>query len=368
MKISSDFLFEIALTCAKGIGPVKAKQLIKFCGNAEAVFNEKSNVLQRIRHIGPISSKSFRTDLLKKAEKEILFVENNNIKVLYYQDPQYPIRLQSIEDAPVILYYKGTSAYQLDRCISIVGTRTPSKMGVENTKSLVKECKGLNASVISGLAYGIDTIAHQTCVENGIPTIGVLGHGLDRIYPNTNAGLAAQMIENGGLLTEFPSGTKPDRENFPSRNRIIAALSDALVVVESGISGGSMISAEFANNYNKDVFAFPGRVQDVKAKGTNLLIKSHKAALMESIKDICYVMRWDRAENTSARQLQLNLNLNSDERSIFKLLNKQEITHLEELIETCGFSLNLMATTLLTLELKGVAKALPGNRYTLEHN
>jgi DNA processing protein len=290
-------LHAIALTMVPGIGPKLAKTLISYCGSPKAVFNEKNSKLTKIPGIGATLVQALKkSEHLKTAEKELQFVNDKNIQILPYYDASYPRRLKQVEDSPSLLYYKGSECLNPDRVVAIVGTRTPSDNGIINCERLVEELKPFNVQVISGLAYGIDSTAHKCCVQCSIPTIGIPGHGLDRIYPAKNKMLLQKMLDNGGILSQFPSGTKPDREHFPMRNKVIAAMADVVVVVESKRSGGSMITATFANDYFKDVFAFPGRIQDENAEGCNKLIKEHRAHLLESAKDISYIMRWEELD------------------------------------------------------------------------
>lgn len=360
-----DLLHIIALTKVKGIGSILAKQLIAYCGNAESVFKSKANVLAKIPQVGEIKARLIvNAKPWEEAENEIKFIESKGINPLFYLDEDYPRRLIHYDDSPILLYYSGNSDLNAHRTVGIVGTRTPSTYGQIMCEKIVEGLKQYQASIVSGMAYGIDSVAHRKSVEMSIPTIGVLGHGLDRLYPQSNINLSQKMLDNGGLLTEFPSGTNPDRENFPMRNRIIAALSDAVVVVESKIRGGSIITAEFANAYNKDVFAVPGKIDDVKSAGCNRLIKSHKAALIESAEDIGYVMRWEKQDNQQV-QGQLFLDLSPKEKSIVDLLRQKKEINIDKLHHLLEIPISELSGILLNMEFNGLIRTLPGKKYIL---
>jgi DNA processing protein len=290
--------YQIGLTLIEGIGDVNAKSLLAYCGSAAEVFKQKEAQLLKIPGIGSIWAKSIvnSKDVLKRAEEEIKFIEKYNIEPIFFTDENYPARLKYCSDSPVLLYYKGTADLNREKIIAVVGTRKPSEYGKEKTQEFVAELKGTGAIIISGLAYGVDVLAHKTALENGLDTVGVVAHGLDRIYPQLHDKVAKRMVGQGGILTDFMSGTNPDAVNFPKRNRIVAGLCDALVVIESKRGGGSLITATIANSYNKDVFAFPGRAGDVLAEGCNGLIKQNRAVLIENAADLLYAMQWQEIE------------------------------------------------------------------------
>jgi DNA processing protein len=363
----SELLHKIAITQIPKVGPVLIKNLISYCGGLEAVFEEKKSNLEKIPGIGPIAAKNIsNADNTKRAEQEIKFIERNNIKPYFYLDDNYPHRLKHFPDAPTLLYYKGTDCLNSHRTVGIVGTRKPTEKGKIVCEQLVQGLQKYNTSIISGLAYGIDSCAHRQATQIGIPNIGVLGHGLDMIYPATNRKLASQMIENGGILSEFISGTKPDFTNFPQRNRVIAMLSDAIVVVESAKKGGSIISAEFGLQYHKDVFAIPGRVTDEMSSGCNKLIKQNRAALLESADDIGYIMNWEESSETNKnKQASLFVELSSEEQEIVSLLRKEKEMALDKLHYSTGIPLSNLSSILLNLEFSGIVKPLPGKKYIL---
>ncbi len=363
--MSETLLYTIALTLKKGIGPILTRQLIAYCGDAQRVFEKSESELAAIPNVGSHVASLFRDNkaVLEKAEKEIEETQKKGIMICSYLDENYPYRLKHIDDAPAILYYKGKIEMNPRRTIGIVGTRAPSDLGKAMTDKIVEEMKPYGVQVISGMAYGIDTQAHRASVINGVSTIGILGHGLDMIYPSSNRELALKMNKEGGLISEFPIGTTPEREHFPMRNRIIAAMSDAVIVIESKKKGGSMITAKLAMDYHKDVFAVPGRIGDEKSAGCNHLIKSHQAALIESATDIGYVMQWDKMDELQAQQPVLFYDLEGDEKKIVETLRKHDDLTLDKLHHLCAIPLSQLSGKLLNLEFQGIIICLPGKRY-----
>ncbi len=356
---------QIALLEVDGIGVTIARQLLDHFGSAKEIFNQPNNVLHSLKTVGSqlISAKS-NTSLFINAEKEITYCERNSIQVLSVSNDNYPKRLKQCSDAPIILYYKGSALLNNPKVISIVGTRSATSYGKEICNSIVKELSAHNALIVSGLAYGIDIQAHNASLTNRLETIGVLAHGLDRMYPREHASIANKMMEQGGLLTENRIGTNPDRENFPKRNRIVAGLSDATIVIESAIRGGSMITANIANNYNRDVFAIPGRIGDKQSEGCNHLIKINKAHLLQSVKDINYLLGWDL--KTTPRkdiQKQIFIDLNPQEKSIMATFLNETNISIDEIAIKAHLPMSVVSTQLLLLEFKGVIKQLPGKKY-----
>ena len=362
----SDLLYKIAVTKIPKAGPVLVRQIVACCGGVKEVFDTPKKELLRIPGVGKkITEFILNKTALKEGEKELEFIEKNEIKPLFYLDKDFPQRLIHYNDAPLMLYYKGSLNLNHPRTVGIVGTRKPSEQGKVICEELVEGLKEYDAAIISGLAYGIDITAHRKCIDLDIPTIGCLGHGLHMIYPSAHKKTARNMLSNGGLLTEFTSNEKPDAPHFPMRNRIIAGLSDALIVVETARKGGSMISAEMANTYNKDVFAVPGRLKDPDSQGCNLLIKSHKAQLIESAKDIAYIMRWNKGTSPKNQQKQLFVDLNPFEKKIIEALEIKESESIDALSYETGFTQSELAGFLLNLEFKGMVRSLPGKRYML---
>ncbi len=369
--LSNEVKYQIALTNLYGVGDVLAKGLIAYCGGAEAVFKSTKLQLEKTPGIGTVLAQNIinsRDKALLRAEEELLFIDKHHIQVLFFNNKNYPSRLKNCTDSPILLYYKGSADLNAERIVSIVGTRTPSVYGKEMTERLINDLTNAGILVISGLAYGIDVTAHKSCIDNQIETVGVLGHGLDRMYPATHATLAKKMTECGGLLTEFMSGTNPDRENFPKRNRIVAGICDALVIVESKKEGGSLITATIANSYNKDVFAYPGKANDQLSEGCNGLIKTNKAHLIESSADLFYIMNWNqesRVKNTPSKQIPLMINLSEDEQLLIKAFENKKQLHIDEICTATRFSVSKTSSYLLQLEFSNIVKSLPGKMYSV---
>ena len=365
--MSAELLYQIALTLVPNIGDVHAKALINYFGNAKAIFFASKKELESLEGIGTIRANSIKGFIdFNRAEEEIKFIEKYKITPLFLADTNYPQRLLNCYDCPSILYYKGNTNLNSSKIIAIVGTRNNSEYGKSVCEKLIEELAHEDIIIISGLAFGIDSIAHKASIKNEMKTIGVLAHGLDRVYPFQNASLAKQMITNGGLLTEFRSLTKPNRENFPSRNRIVAGISDAVIVVETGIKGGSLITAELGNSYNKDVFAFPGRTNDAKSEGCNFLIKNNKAALITSANDVLESMGWKKKKSSVAKkQKELFIELTDDEKIVVNILQLQEQIHIDELYIKSKLSSSAVAAALLMLEMQNVVTSLPGKIYKL---
>ena len=363
----NELLYQISLSLIPNIGDIHAKALITHFGNAKAIFSAGKKELEALDGIGTIRASSIKNfHDFKRAEDEICFIEKYKITPLFITDKNYPQRLLNCYDSPAMLYYKGNADLNSSKIIAIVGTRNNNEYGKNICEKLIEELAAEEVIVVSGLAFGIDSIAHKAAIKNQMKTIGVLAHGLDMVYPSQNAGLAKQMITNGGLLTEFRSQTKPDRQNFPSRNRIVAGISDAVIVIESGIKGGSLITAELGNSYNKDVFAFPGRANDTKSEGCNFLIKNNKAALVTSAKDILENMGWQKQKTISAKkQRELFIELTADEKIVVAVLQSQEQIHIDELYLKSKLNSSAVAQALLMLEMQGVVASLPGKIYKM---
>ena len=294
--MANDLLYQLALTEVPNIGCVQAKILIEHFHDAESIFKTKESGLKNIEGIGDIRARSIKsfTDF-SKAEEEIKFIEKYKIKPLFLTDKDYPKRLLNCYDSPTLLFYKGTADLNASKIIAVIGTRTHTEYAKQVTDKLIKGLASQNVLIVSGMAYGVDAIAHKAAIKNNLPTVGVLAHGLDQIYPSEHSNLAKDMMKHGGgLLTEYRSNTKPDKHNFPIRNRIVAGMSDAAIVIETGIKGGSMITAELANGYNKDVFAIPGKITDSKSAGCNYLIRNNKAILLTDVQELIELMGWGR--------------------------------------------------------------------------
>lgn len=359
-------LYQIGVTLLPNVGDITGKKLIAYCGSAEAVFKEKKNNLLKIPGITKVFLSKLKADgVLLRAEQELEFIRKYKIQPIYYTDKNYPERLKHCIDSPIMIYYKGVADLNASKTISIVGTRRISAYGKQVVKDLVKGLFANNVLIVSGLAYGVDTWAHKCALDNKLETIAVLGHGLDRIYPSANKVLAEKMINQGGLLTDFITGTKPDRENFPKRNRIVAGMSDATIVVESAKKGGALITADIANSYNRDVFSIPGRVGDKYSEGCNFLIKTNRAALIENASDILYLMGWEETKQKPAQQKKLFITLTDEEKILVDLLQTDQELGIDKLCIASKLNATKVASALINLEFKGVVRCLPGKVYRL---
>lgn len=363
--MDNQLIYKIAATLIPGIGDVSGKRFVSYFGSAEAVFREKRSALQKIHGLRDVTIDALTNpkDILQRAEKEVDFVEANDIRPLFFQDPDYPRRLLQCDDSPLMLYYKGRANLNAERVVAVVGTRNITDYGKECCAQLVSDLVDDQVLVVSGLAYGVDTQAHRSSLKAGIPTVGVLANGLNRIYPAANKKLADDMLSRGGLLSECMNGVPPEKENFPRRNRIIAGMADAVVVVESALKGGSLITADLANSYSRDVFAFPGKVHDLYSQGCNYLIRTNRAHLIESVDNLRYVMRWERPQTQQERQTTLFRELSDEEKKIMDCFGSNGTVSLDELIVKTELSTTKLASLLLNLEFDGIVMALPGKRY-----
>lgn len=358
--------YKIALSLIPRIGDINARKLVSYIGSVEGVFREPYRSLIKIPGIGSslaryISDKSY----LKTAEKEAEFVEKKKIRTFFYLDNDYPYRLKQCDDSPVLFFFKGNCDLNAPRILSIVGTRNATSRGREICDRIITGLAADNPGlvIVSGLAYGIDIAAHKSALANKLPTIGVLGHGFNALYPSVHRPVAASMLENGGLITDFRSDEKPERNNFIKRNRIIAGISDATLVVESAVEGGALITADIANSYNRDVFAVPGRVDDTWSGGCNNLIKRNKAALVENHEDIEYLLDWKPQKAPAPVQRVLFSELTGEEKKIFEILAKEGEMNIDPLSRESGIPVQKLSTLLLNMEFNGIIKSRPGNMY-----
>lgn len=355
-----------------GVGDILARQLLQVIGDAEGIFAEKRQVLEKIPGIGSLLAGEIkRSEVLLQAENELAFIEKNQIACYFLTDDTYPFRLKECPDAPVLFYFKGNADLNARRIISIVGTRHATAYGREQTESLLKDLAQVipDLLVVSGLAFGIDVCAHRNALHNRLPTVGVLAHGLDRIYPAVHRATAVEMLATGGLLTDFPSGTEPERPNFLRRNRIIAGLADCTVVVESAEKGGSLVTADIAFSYGRDVYSFPGRVYDVHSKGCNNLIRQNKAGLITSASDLLAALCWD-TETVTAPAVQAELlfadaDLSAERNPILEAIRKHKEVHVNQLAVELDMPVHQLSSLLFELEINGRVKALPGGVYRL---
>ena len=368
--INEEYIYLQALTLIKGVGPVSARNLVEYFGSAKAVFTEKKHELGKTPGIGEYIASNIRSmesSALKRAEKECIFIEKNKISVFSIMDEQYPVRLRECQDAPIVFYYKGNADLHAARILSVVGTRSATEYGRTLTDTLIN---GLTEAyqdilIVSGLAYGVDIYAHRCALKNGLPTVGVLAHGLDRIYPSLHRNTAAEMLQNGGILTDFMSETTPERENFLRRNRLIAGLADATIVVESAEKGGALVTADIAFSYGRDVYTFPGRVSDKYSKGCNRLVQMNKAGLISSVKDLLDALGWD-TQQRKPKQMNLNFAENANHPVLSLLAEKGEL-HINDLATLMYLPIHQLSPMLFELELAGHIKAFPGGIYRIAY-
>lgn len=363
--LNNDHFYLLALQAIDGIGDINARKLIEHCGSAQQVLEEKPTVLEKIKGVGPaISGKIKNKKIFEKAEKELRFIDANNVEIISYWDESYPLRLRECNDAPLILFKRGNFDLRKQRIISIVGTRMMTLYGKRFLERFLADLQCYDPIIVSGLAYGIDICAHKEALNNDLTTVGILAHGFDRIYPKTHSQIALKMLDHGGFYTEFCSGTTPEKMNFVKRNRIVAGISEATIVVESARKGGSLITADLANSYYRDVFAVPGRIDDLYSEGCNMLIKGNKAAMITSVKDLEYILGW-KADKKNVKEIQKSmfLDLNPGERLVFNRLNACEKQVLDVLAPACKMSVQKTVGILLQLELKGLIRSLPGKWY-----
>lgn len=364
--MKDELYYQVALTLIPDLGPVRARLLVDHFGNASAVFTSKKKELSVIEGIGEFSARSIKEwNGFGEAEEEIRFIEKHHIQPLFITDTHYPQRLLHCYDPPTLLYYRGTADLNSSRIISIIGTRNHTEYGKLVTEQLIAALETQQVLIASGLAFGIDSIAHKISLQHSLPTVGVLGHGLDTIYPSQNKSLAKELLLNGGLLTEFRRNTKPDKHNFPKRNRIVAGMADATIVIETASKGGSMITAELANNYNRDVFAIPGKITDHKSEGCLQLIKQNKAVLLTGADQLAETMGWLDKKKIIKKQKELFIELTEDEKTIVRILKEKDAMPIDSLYLQSGLSSSSVAAAILNLEMQNVISALPGKMYKL---
>lgn len=355
----------IALSLIPGIGPVNAKSLLSYCGSAEHIFKSKKHQLLKIPGIGEAAAEAIiKHDVFARVDVEMKFIEQSAIQGISFVDKNYPWRLKQCVDAPVMLYYKGNADLNAQKILGIVGTRMASEYGRLHCENVLEALKDEGILFMSGLAYGIDIAMHKGCVKRNLPNIGVIAHGLDYLYPFAHKEIAKKMQLNGGLLTEFLSQTKPDRQNFPKRNRIVAGMVDGLLVVETDINGGAVITALLANSYNRDVMAIPGNTNQATSKGCNALIKTNTAAIVENADDILKVLGWANPnKEKKAVQATLFNNLSEEENLIYAIIKESEIIGIDDITTRSSQTPGTVAGVLLNLEFYGLITAHPGKQY-----
>ncbi|WP_345225595.1 DNA-processing protein DprA [Hymenobacter koreensis] len=363
---SADLLPEVALTLLAGIGPLLTRQLISYAGSAQAVLSAPAAKLQKVPGVGPAVAATLRNQAAALRQAEIILrqAEKTGTRLLYYTRPDYPTRLRPLADAPVLLYYQGTAELNAPRTLAVVGTRQATDYGREQTERLIKGVAPYQPLIISGLAYGIDIVAHRAALQEGLPTIGVMATGPDQMYPAAHRRTAEKMLENGGLLTEYPFGTGPDRYNFPARNRIIAGLADGTVVVEAAIKGGALITAELALDYDREVLAVPGNLGAAASEGCNHLIRNQQASIYTGPADIEQTLNWDNALHpTKPAKAALDpADFTPEEFRLLEALGTGE-KQIDELSWRAQLPGHQTASLLLGLEFRGLVKALPGKKF-----
>lgn len=375
--VNQEIIFSIALSKLKGLSVLNARILLDAMGSASEIFAHRKDILQMIPHASQrLQDALTRMDeVIDEAKAEAEFIEKNRIKALTLASSEYPQKLKECEDAPLVLYLCGDTDLNRQRVISIVGTRKCSEYGREVCRQFISELKRYypDTLIVSGLAYGIDICAHRSALDNGMDTVGVLAHGLDTIYPSMHRTTAADMVRHGGgLLTEYTTRTKPDKMNFVHRNRIVAGICDACIVVESSAKGGSLITAELASNYNRDVFAFPGRIYDECSAGCNSLVKRHQATLLTNVEDLIETMGWHNplAEDSHKKVVQQELfpELNEEEAALVNALKNVDDKHINQIVIDSNIPYSRASMILFDLEMKGLVKALGGARYRMARN
>lgn len=355
----------LALHFIPGIGDYLLKQLVNYSGSAEKVFQTPKGKLLRIPGVGEVTAAAIKTGkTFEAAEKELRKAEKENVHLIFFSDNNYPSRLKHVNDAPSLIYTKGSIDFENPKTIGIVGTRKATQYGRERVEDFIRDLVPHGPLIVSGLAYGIDIHAHKHSVKNNLPTIGVMGSGMDNIYPSSHKEIARQMMVNGGLVTEHRFGTQPDAHNFPARNRIVAALSDAVVIVEAAEKGGALITAEIANSYNKDVFAFPGNIGQSHSEGCNNLIKSNRAHLITSVRDLEYITGWILGQAPAKTEVASLENFEPNEQVVLRaLLENNKQLMIDEISWKTNVPIGQLASILLSLEFKGAVASLPGKIY-----
>ncbi|WP_346883792.1 DNA-processing protein DprA [uncultured Algibacter sp.] len=363
----NDLLYTLALQHVPNIGDIIAKRLISHCGSAEAVLKEKKHNLLKIDGIGTVTiSDLYKSHHIKEAEKEIEFIKDNDIEVAYFEDPHYPEKLKHCIDGPLLLFMSGNINLKQQHIISIVGARKITTSGITFCENLVEQLAPFNPVIISGFAYGTDITAHKAAIKHNLQTLGCLAHGLNQIYPKVHKKYMVDMEKNGGFFTDFWSSDTFDKNNFLKRNRIIAGLSEATIVIESAEKGGSLVTADIASSYNRDVFAVPGRTTDLQSVGCNNLIKQQKAHMLTTPLDVPYILNWElEGDKKPAIQKQLFVELDATEKLIYNYLKENQKQPLDGIAVNCNLPIFKVASVLLTMELKGVIRPLPGKLFEI---
>lgn len=363
---AEDHIHALALSMVPNIGCIRAKQIIANLGSAEAFFLE---IPKNLRKISGLSNhklnKAILDEVVANAAQIYETSQRDKQQIYYYLDDAYPRRLKQIDDAPIVLFGKGNLQLNPKRSLGIVGTRNATHYGKQVTEDIVAALTQKDITVVSGLAMGIDGVAHKACVNQSVPTIGLLGHGLDLVYPYQHKKLSDEMMDLGGLLTEFPNGTKPDACNFPMRNRIVAGMVDALIVVESDVQGGSLITCNLANDYGKDVFAVPGPIYSKYSRGCHRIIANNKAHVFSGVEDFLEILDWHNPQKPIAQQMDFMKELDEQQKAVFSFIKDKKQASLDVLSVVHQIPLGQLSSVLLTMEIAGFLKTLPGKMYAL---
>ncbi|QAA82570.1 DNA-protecting protein DprA [Aequorivita sp. H23M31] len=366
MLSNKELRYTLALQRIPNLGDISAKKLLRKVGSAEGIFKEKKSTLAKIDGFGVVRLKEINMKLqLEQADEELRFIEDNEVEWTYFQDKNYPENLKHCLDGPILLFQRGNIDLGNKKIISIVGTRKITSYGNAFCQNLIEELAPLNPVIVSGLAYGVDICAHKAAMNNNLQTIGCLAHGLNQTYPREHKKYLKKLEENGGVFTEFWSSDKFEKTNFLKRNRVIGGLSEATIVIESADKGGSLVTADIAHSYNREVFALPGRATDAQSRGCNTLIKQQKAHLLTSAADIIYHLGWELQETKKPLQTQLFVELDEDEKIIFRFLKEKEKELLDIIALECNLPVFKVATLLMNMEIKGVVRPLPGKLFQL---
>ena len=365
--IIENLIYILALQHVPNIGDITAKKLISHCGSAKAVLKEKKQNLLKIDGVGLATIENlFNKNHLTAAEKELKFIDSNNIKCLYFENEDYPDKLKHCIDSPIIMFEKGNIDLKNQKIISVVGARKITTHGISFCKKLIEDLKHFNPVIVSGFAYGTDITAQKSAVKNGLQTIGCLAHGLNQIYPKTHEKYVSEVMNHGGFFTDFWSSDDFDRNNFLKRNRIIAGLSEATIVIESAEKGGSLVTADIANSYNRDVFAVPGRITDSQSVGCNNLIKHQRAHMLSNPLDLPYILNWKlQDEKALTVQKKLFVDLDEEEKIIYNYLKGKDKQQLDSIALNCKLPIFRTASILLNMEIKGVIRPLPGKLFEI---
>ncbi len=362
--LEKELLAVLRLQATQKVGDIIAKKLIKIVGNAEQIFKEKKSSLLKIEGIGThIANQLLNEKNLIKAEGELKYIKEKQISFTYFLEDHYPFYLKQCVDAPILLFQDGNIDFINRKVIAIVGTRKITNYGRDFCNTLIESLAPYNPIIVSGFAYGVDICAHKAAIENKLQTVAVLAHGLDEIYPKTHKKYMRKVLDNGGFISEFWHDEKPIRESFLKRNRIIAGLSKATIIIESAEKGGSLVTADIANSYNRDVFAVPGKVNDLYSKGCNTLIKNNQAHLLSSPEDIVQMLNWDVQQKQTTQQQKLFIELSEVEQKIYDYLLEKGKQQLDTIAIQCKLPIYQLSSILLQMELKGIIKPLPGKLF-----